>query len=293
VLIERAGDVIPKIIKVVESGKKQAKSFSVPKKCPECGGPVIKEKEGEVAYRCDNPSCRKQLERRLLHFASRSAMDIEGLGESVVQQLLEHKLAKDLADIYFLKKEDLLKLELFADKKTDNLIRSIENSKKQPLSRFIFGFGIMHVGEKVASVLARKYQTLEKLMNAKVAQLQETSEVGEAIAESVENTFHLESTKRLIEKFRKAGVNFREPVSKVRSNKLENKKFVFTGELASLSRQEAVELVRSLGGDVISSVSKNTDYVVAGNAPGSKYEKAKSLGVTILNENEFKELIHA
>ena len=293
VLVQRAGDVIPKILKVVEAAK-AGRSFSLPKACPSCGSPIIKDKdETEVAYRCENPSCQKQLERRLIHFASRGAMDIEGLGEVVVKQLLEKNMVKDLADIYTLKKEDLLQLELFAEKKAEKLLHAIESSKERPLSRFIFALGIVHIGEKVASVLAKNYKDLGALMKVGADELLQIHEIGEVIAVSVESTFHLESTRKLIEKFKKSGLKLKEPEAVLKSNKLEHKKFVFTGELTSLTRDEAGERVKSLGGEVVSSVSKNTDYVVAGESPGSKFDKAKSLGVTILNEKDFKELINA
>lgn len=291
VLIERAGDVIPKIVKVVESTKKST-VVHIPKKCPSCGGEIVKLKEEEVAYRCINPSCPKQLERKFIYFASRGAMDIEGLGEAVVLQLIDKNLVKDLADIYLLKKEDFLKLELVKDKKADNLIQAIEKSKTQPLSRFLLGLGILNVGEKVASVLARRYQTLDRLMKAKAQDLKEIYEIGETIAQSVESYFHNPEAVKLMEKFKKIGLNLKEPEAEAANGKLKGKKFVFTGELKDFSRTEAGDLVKNQGAEVVSSVSKNTDYVVAGDSPGSKFDKAKQLNITILNEQEFKELIH-
>ncbi|MCA9408995.1 MAG: NAD-dependent DNA ligase LigA [Candidatus Omnitrophica bacterium] len=293
VLVERAGDVIPKIIKVVDSrNKKNIKPFAIPKNCPECGAAVIKEKQEDVAYICPNPGCPKQLERRLLHFASRGAMDIEGLGESVVKQLLEKKYVKDLADIYYLSKEQLLELDLFADKKAEKLLEAIKESKAKSLARFLFGLGIANVGVKAASVIARELGSLDAIMCADKGQLEQIHEIGQVIAMEIEKTFQLNQTKTLIEKFKKAGLRFSQEKQIVVSDKFRNKTFVFTGELQRLSRAEAAKKVESLGATVTSSVSKKTDFVVAGGSPGSKYEKAVSLGVKILTEKQFQEMIN-
>ncbi len=292
VLLERAGDVIPKIIKVVEpSRERDSKSFTVPDKCPECSGEVAKTKDIDVAYRCINPSCPKQLERRLTHFASRGAMDIEGLGEAAVHQLLARNLIRDLADIYFLKKEGLLELELFAEKKADNLLSAIAASKTRPLSRFLFGLGILNIGEKAAFLLAQKFRTLNGVMGASVSDFQDIHEIGEVMAFSVDKFFRQISTQRLMEKFKKAGLALIEEETALRSDRFSGKKFVFTGELIHFSRKEASDLVTALGGNRVESVSKKTDFVVVGKDPGSKYTKAQSLGVRILNEQEFKDLI--
>ena len=292
VLLERAGDVIPKIVKVLEpSRERDSKNFIVPDKCPECGGEVAKTKDIDVAYRCINPSCPKQLERRLIHFASRSAMDIEGLGEAAVDQLLTRNLVRDLADIYFLKREDLLELELFAEKKADNLLSAMEASKTRPLSRFLFGLGILNIGEKAAFLLAQKFRTLNGVMNASVQDFQDIHEIGKVMAFSVEKFFRQKSTQRLMEKFKKAGLALIEEAAMLRSNRLSGKKFVFTGELIHFSRQEAADLVKALGANRVESVSKKTDFLVVGKDPGLKYTKAQSLGIRILNEQEFKELV--
>lgn len=291
VLLERAGDVIPKIIKVVESIQPtSAKSFPPPDKCPACGGEVAKTKEEDVAYRCINPSCPKQLERRLIHFASRLGMDIEGLGESVVDQLLKEKLVKDLADIYFLKKEDFLKLELFAHKKAENLIAAIASSKKRPLSRFLFALGVINIGEKAAEIIAQKFGALDRIMKASLSDFEGIHEIGEVMAGSLEHFFRQKSTKQLIEKFKKAGLTMVES-QRPSEGKLQGKKFVFTGELKSLTRLQAGDALKDLGGEVVESVSKKTDFLVIGENPGSKYIKAAGLGVKILNEREFKEMI--
>ena len=289
VLIERAGDVIPKVVKVIQSKGKSP--LAIPKVCPVCSGKVVKEKEEEVAYRCINPSCPAQLERGLLHFACREAMDIQGLGESVIEQLVTKKMVGDFADIYYLKKEDLLKLELFKDKKTQNLLEAVENSKKQPLSRLIYALGIRHVGEKAAYVLARKFTTLDKLIQAKKEDLDAIYEVGIVMAESIVDFFKQDAIRELIKKLKSANLNFKEEVVKIKKSPLTGKTVVFTGDLISFKRQEAERLVRERGGNAASSVSKQTDWVVAGSNPGSKYDKAKKLGIKIIDEKEFSRLL--
>lgn len=289
VLIERAGEVIPKVVKVVRSQGKRP--FAIPKTCPVCSGKVVKEKEEDVAYRCINPSCPAQLERGLLHFASRQAMDIVGMGEAVVDQLVDLKLVHNFADIYKLKEEDLLKLELFKDKKVKNLLLAIQKSKSQPLSRLIYALGIRHVGEKAAYVLARQFRTMNKLVAAKKEDFDVIYEVGPVMAQSIADYFSLPQTRRLIEELRKAGLNFKEEVAEVKPTPLTGKAVVFTGELKDYSRSQAEGLVRKYGGSPSSSVSKNTDFVVAGENSGSKYNKAKKFGVRVINEKEFSRLI--
>jgi DNA ligase (NAD+) len=294
VLLERAGDVIPKIVKVVVHSATHRQPFIVPGKCPECGGPIAKEKNEEVAYRCQNPTCPKQLERRLVHFTSRGAMDIEGMGEVVIRQLLEKEFVKDLADIYFLEKDQLLQLELFKEKKADNLLSAIESSKQQPFSKILYGVGIVHVGEKAAWLLARRFKSWEGLCQAKRQELATVHEIGEVIAGSVYQFVQQKTSQQLFAKFRKAGVNMTEPQATVaKSDHLQGKKFVFTGELAGMTRDEAAALVKNLGGEVTATVSKKTDFVVAGDRPGTKYNKAKSLRVAILTPHEFKEMVNA
>ena len=292
VIVERAGEVIPKIVKVVESVRKGRREiFKVPEKCPECGGRITKEKEEEVAYRCINPSCPAQLERGLVHFASRNAMDIEGLGESVVEQLVRKGLVKNFADIYSLRKEDFLKLELFADKRAQNLLDAIGESKERPLSRLLFALGIRHVGEKAAETLAEEFGSLHGLMEAKEEELQRIPEVGPALAGSVREFFQQKEVKRLIDRLKQVGLNMKQERVAKGPQILAGKTFVFTGELKGYSREEAEELVKNLGGKASSSVSSKTSYVVVGESPGSKYGKAKTLGVPILSEEEFEKLI--
>ncbi|MCK5579801.1 MAG: NAD-dependent DNA ligase LigA [Candidatus Omnitrophica bacterium] len=291
VLIERAGDVIPKIVKVVSAFTGKKRAFAVPGKCPGCGGKIVQDKEGQVACRCVNPSCFGQLERSLVHFAARGAMDIEGFGEAVVAQLLDKGYAKDLADIYFLTEEHLLNLELFKEKKAKNLLLAIEKSKQQPLSRFLFGLGIPNVGEKAAYTLAQRFGEIDNISCLKAEELEAIHEIGTIMSDAIVEFFSSTSTMELIEKFKKVGVNMREPVEK-KGRKFLGKKFVFTGEMSGLTRRQAGDLVRQSGGEVVSSVSRKTDFLVAGESPGSKYDKALQLGLVILTPKKFEEMVH-
>ncbi|MDD5687636.1 MAG: NAD-dependent DNA ligase LigA [Elusimicrobia bacterium] len=291
VLIERAGEVIPKIIKVIESKRTgNEKKIKIPKECPVCNQSIVKEKEEEVAWRCINPSCPAQIERGLTHFAKREAMDIEGFGDAIVEQLVSKKMISDFADIYYLKKDDFLKLDLFKDKKAQNIIEAIAKSKSRPLSRLLFALGIRNVGEKAAIILAERYLTIDKLVNATVEDLQKIHEVGPVVAESIVKFFNQPETQKLIERLKKAGVNIKEELKKG-PKILEGKTFVFTGELKNLSRTDAEAKVRELGGNDSSSVSQKTDFVVAGDNPGSKYKKAQKLGVKIISETDFLNMI--
>jgi len=215
-------------------------------------------------------------------------MDIEGLGKSAVNQLLEKGFVKDLADIYFLTEEKLLGLDLFKAKKAKNLIVAIETSKKQALSKFLFALGIANIGEKAAFVLAQKYESIDSIEKVKAEELEKIYEIGKVMAGSIEEFFKQPSAKKLLLKFKKAGLYMKEKVQKIKNNKFEGKRFVFTGELASLSRNKAALMVKELGGEVTSSVSKNTDFVVAGDNPGSKYKKAINLGIKVLSQAEFE-----
>ncbi|MDD5348143.1 MAG: NAD-dependent DNA ligase LigA [Candidatus Omnitrophica bacterium] len=289
VLIERAGDVIPKVVKVVEHRGKKA--LAPPKVCPVCGTDVVKEKEADVAYRCINPSCPAQLERGLLHFASRTAMDIEGMGQSAVEQLVRLRLVRTFADIYKLTAEDLAKLELFKEKKADNLLAAIRQSKSRPLSKLVYALGIRHVGEKAAYVLARHFKNLDALAKAKREDFDAIYEIGPVIAASVKAYFALPSTQTLIEEFKARGLTFTEPDAAAAPGKFSGKTVVFTGELSGFSRFRAEELVRNQAGTTSSSVSKKTDFVVAGLNPGSKFDKAKKLGIRIIDEKQFLKML--
>jgi len=293
VLIERAGEVIPKIIKVIAAKRKDAlKKIKVPKKCPECRQNLAKEKE-EVYWYCINPDCPAKIKQSLLHFASRNAMDIEGMGESVVEELVSRGLVKSLADIYTkIAKEDLLKLPLFAHKKADNLILAITASKKQQLSRLLYALGIRHIGEKAARILADRFKKIDIFFNIKEAGLEEINEIGPTMAQSVVKFFSSAKAKKLIEEFRKSGLNLSQQERTIKQSPINGKVFIFTGELKDFSRTEACERVIVLGAQCASSISKNIDYVVVGENPGSKYEKAKKLQLNILTEQDFKKLIN-
>jgi len=289
VIVQRAGDVIPKILKVlIEKRPKQTKVFSVPTECPACGGPIVREKEIDVAYRCTNSGCPAQLSRGLVHFASRDAMDIEGLGESAVEQLVQKELVKNIADIYFVERKDLLKLELFAEKKADNLLKALEKSKTRPLSRLLYGLGIRHVGEKAALTLAEKFVTLDALSQTSLEEFQAIHEIGPVLAQALVDYFKLETTPGILRKLKRAGLAMKEDVVQNKGPQLlAGKTVVFTGELQKFSRSEAERRVRALGGNATGSVSAKTDFVVIGKEPGSKYTKAQKLGVKILTEKEF------
>jgi DNA ligase (NAD+) len=292
VVLERAGDVIPKVVKVVESARTgQEKKFKLPERCPFCSGEIIKEKEEEVAYRCSNMSCPAQIEKKLLHFASRPAMDIEGMGEAVVRQLIGKGMVEDFADLYFLKESDLLTIELFKEKKARNLVKGIEMSKTRSLSRLLFAFGIRHVGEKAAQVLAERFHAMDRLARAESREISAIHEIGEVIAASVYDFFRQKETKRWIEKLRKARVNMVEPKRTGTSSKLAGQVFVLTGELEGFSRHQASERLKLLGASVSSSVSKKTSCVVVGAHPGSKYELAKKFKIPVLDEKAFGELL--
>ncbi len=289
VLIERAGEVIPKIVKVVEKGRRR-KTVSPPERCPACAGPVSRE-EGMVAYRCDNPSCPAQLRRTLEHFASRPAMDIVGLGEAAVDQLVSRGLVKDAADIYALKKEDLLELELFADKKADNLLAQIEASKSKPLDRVLNALGIRQVGEKTAEALAERFDA-DGLPAASVQDFQSVPDVGPVVAESLHAFFSSAAGGGLFARLRAAGVRMPRPERRAAAGApLAGKTFVFTGELSAFTREQAEEKVKALGAKTSGSVSAKTSFVVAGAAAGSKLRKAQTLGVTVLDEKGFQELL--
>jgi DNA ligase (NAD+) len=292
ILLERAGDVIPKVIKVIASKRNGTEEdFNIPLNCPSCGEPAARLKDNDVAYRCLNPACPAQREAGLMHFAGRAAMDIEGLGPAAIAQLLKLKKIHTFADIYSLTAADLLELEFFKDKKTRNLLTAIRESKTRPLSRLIFGLGILHVGEKAAHLIAERFGTLEALLQANTTQLTEIPDIGGVMADSLVTYFSQESVKHVIKRLIEAGVNTLEPKRQQLSSGLAGKSFVFTGEMASLTRQEAVDKLESLGGKNVSSVSAQTDYVVVGAEPGSKFAKAQKLGVKIIDEQQFLELL--
>ncbi|MDA8243789.1 MAG: NAD-dependent DNA ligase LigA [Elusimicrobia bacterium] len=290
VVIERAGEVIPKVVKALAEARTGGeKPVRQPKACPSCGGELFRDEE-EVALRCVNPSCPVQFKRSLLHFASRDAMNIEGFGVSSVEQLVDKGLVKGFPGIYRLRKEDLLGLELFKDRKAANLLSQIEKSREQPLSRLIYALGIRHIGEKNARVLAGHFRTMKAFMAAGLDELARVSDIGPVIAGAVTDFFKSQATRAMVEELGALGLRMDEPERAASGGKLEGKTFVFTGELKTLTRSEAQALVRELGGKETSGVSAKTSYVVVGTEPGSKYDKAKKLGVATLSEEEFLKL---
>jgi len=289
VLIERAGEVIPHVLKVVKQGRDR-RPFHMPKNCPECGSKIHRV-EGEVAYRCLNSACPAKRRESLLHYAGRHAMNIDGLGEKIVDQLVETNMVKDVADLYSLKLEGVAELERMAEKSAQNLLDEVEASKKYSLSRLIYALGILFVGERTGQLLAEHFSSLDELATASQEQLEEVPEVGPKVANSIVQFFSEPVNRQLIKKLEKAGVKPTAERREVKSNKFAGKSFVFTGGLANRSREEAGELVKQHGGKVAGSVSKKTDYVVVGTDPGSKYDKAKELGVSVLSEEQFERLI--
>ena len=289
VLVERAGEVIPHVLKVVKEGKER-RPFQMPEKCPECGSKIHKAADA-VAYRCVNAACPAKRRESLLHFAGRPAMNIDGLGEKIVDQLVETGLVRDVADLYSLKLEKVAALERVAEKSAQNLLDEIEASKKNSLARLVYALGINFVGERTGQLLAGHFSSLEEIANAKEEQLEEVAEVGPKVAAAIAEFFSEPANLRLIVKLRKAGVHPTVEKRQVKSAKFVGKSFVFTGGLANRSREDAAEIVQQHGGKVSGSVSKKTNYVVVGSDPGSKHEKAKALGVAILTEREFEKLL--
>jgi DNA ligase (NAD+) len=314
--VERGGDVIPKITRVVEEKKSDVsrRAITFPSHCPRCKTELVRE-EGEVDWRCINASCPARLEEELLHFASRGVMNIEGLGEVMVAQLLGHTIAEhaaeevvqegddataeaptrkalvhSLADIYHLKKEDLLKLERIGEKTADSLLEQIERSKQAGLNRVLLGLGIRHVGERTAQALADEFGSMNALMEASVEDLTRINDVGPKVAEAIREFFDNKRNLDLVERLRKAGLTFTAE-KRVRGSKLEGLTFVLTGTLPNLTRDVAKERIELAGGKVTGSVSKKTHYVVAGEEAGSKLDKATSLGVPVLDEAGLLELL--
>ncbi|MEI7639919.1 MAG: NAD-dependent DNA ligase LigA [bacterium] len=291
VLVEKAGEIIPEVVKVLEEERTgKEKKFKMPTECPVCKGLVVR-KSGEAISRCENLKCSAQLEGRLLHFSSRDAMNIEGLGKALVKQIVELKMIKDYADLYTLTIFDVANLDRMGNKSADNLLKEIAISKDRDLQNLVYALGIRNVGSRTAELLCENYATLDEIINAKKEEISKIHEIGPVAAEYITEFFKNKQTKEVIEKLAVAGVNTKRKQQTQIKNILKGASFVFTGEMENYSRPEAKNIVKTLGGKVSESVSKVTDYVVVGSAPGSKYEKAKKLGLKILNENEFLALI--
>jgi DNA ligase (NAD+) len=292
VIIQRAGEVIPEVVKVIESKRTGTEiPFSMPQVCPDCGSQVVR-LEGEAAHRCIGMACPAQIRERIRHFASRAAMDIEGLGEKLVAQLVESALIQDPADVFYLTADRLMKLDRMAEKSAANLMAAIERSKTPPLEKLIYALGIRHVGERTARILAKEFKSLERLAAAIGENLLNMRDIGPEVAASITGFFREPVNLNVIKKLQQAGVKPPEPEEAIRfKSGISGKSFVFTGTLRQMTRNEARERVASLGGICSESITKKTDYVVAGEAAGSKLRKAEAGGIIILDERGFLHLI--
>src|SRR5579872_160083 len=289
VLIERSGDVIPKVVRVVEQGVDRH-PFEMPKQCPECGGDIVRE-EGEAASRCINTNCPARLKESVLHFASRGVMDIDGMGYALVDQLVSGAMVKSVADIYTLTCEQIAGLERMGKKSADKVCANIEASKSKPLARVLNGLGIPFVGERTAQILGDTFGSLDAIASADEEALQEAEEVGPKVAHSIRTFFQEQHNQELVRRLREAGLQFEQAIKpKKKAGVLAGKVFVLTGTLPNLKREDAKEMIEAAGGKVTGSVSKKTDYVVAGDEPGSKIDKARELGVAVIGEAELQEM---
>ena len=287
VIVRKAGDIIPEILSVTKHTGDSI--YKMPEICPECGSPVFRE-EGEAAIRCTNPDCPAQLLRNLIHFCSRDAMDIEGLGDAVLEALVNNGLIKSAADIYSLNAPDIASLERMGNKSALNLINAIEKSKENDLSKLVFALGIRHIGEKAAKLLSEKFGSLDNIAGASREDILTIDGFGEIMADSVIEYFSLEQSKQLISDLKEKGLNTAS-LKEYKDNRFEGLTFVLTGTLPTYSRNEASEIIESFKGKTSSSVSKKTDYVLAGEDAGSKLTKAQQLGITIISEEQFNEMI--
>lgn len=289
VLLERSGDVIPKVVRVLQQGADR-RPFHMPKHCPVCGGEVVRE-PGEAASRCINTNCPARLRESILHFASRGVMDIDGMGDALVDQLVSAKLVTGVADIYRLQASQLLELERMGKKSAEKILHNIDASRKKPLARVLNGLGIPFVGERTAQILADYFGSLDTIAEADMETLQQAEEVGPKVAHSIHEFFHEERNRALIQELREQGLQFTQEIRRKKVGPLEGKTFVLTGTLPSLSREDAKQKIEAAGGKVTGSVSKKTDYVVAGQDAGSKLEKARTLGVPVLDEQQLVEML--
>lgn len=292
VVIQKAGDVIPEIVEVKKDKRTgKERNFEMPRICPVCGAPAIRE-EGEAAIRCTGIECPAKLFRNLVHFVSREAMNIDGLGENIIGQLLDKKLIQNIADIYILKFDDIASLKKNGKKFAQNLVDSIEESKQNDLYRLITALGIRHVGTKASKILAKKYKNIDNLSKAKLEDLSNIDDIGPVMANSIVEFFNQSQTKDLINRLREAGVNTLAFEEEESDNRFEGKTFVLTGSLEQFTRGEASDIIEKYGGKTSSTVSKKTDYVLAGEEAGSKLRKAQELGIDIITEEQFKQMIN-
>jgi DNA ligase (NAD+) len=290
VLVERSGDVIPKVVRVVRQGRDR-RPFKMPKHCPVCGGDIVRE-EGEAASRCINTNCPARLKESVSHFAARGVMDIDGMGDVLVDQLVTRGMVKSVADVYNLTLDQLLELDRMGEKSAEKVLRNIDASRKQPLPRVLNGLGIPFVGERTAQILAETFGSLDAIAEADEQQLQEAEEVGPKVSESIRQFFHERRNRELVERLRKAGLTFEHAIKKKKTaGPLAGKVFVLTGTLPNITREDAKARIEAAGGKVTGSVSKKTDYVVAGADPGSKLDKANSLAVPVIGEPELLVLL--
>ncbi len=289
VVVERGGDVIPKVVKVDESKPRGTREFHMPERCPECGGHVVRA-EGEADHRCVNANCPAKLRESIRHFASRGVMNIEGMGDALVNQLVEQGLVKNVADIYDLTEAQLLGLERMGKKSAQNILREIEQSKQLPLERVIYGLGIRFVGERTAQFLAEHFGSMDSFIQASEEELQEVNEIGPRVSAAVREFFDEPKNVALVERLRAAGLTFTGK-KKERATTLAGMTFVLTGTLQRRTREEAKKLIEDAGGRVSGSVSKKTNFVVAGAEAGSKLDKARELGVKVIDEDELERLV--
>ena len=292
VIIQKAGDIIPEVVEVIKEARTGSEiEFNMPERCLECGALVVRE-EGEAAYRCTGANCPAQRMRNIIHFASRNAMDIDGLGPSIIEQMLSKGLIENVADLYYLEADSIADLDKLGKKSAENLINSLDNSKANPLYRLIFGLGIRHIGEKAAKILAKHFKSLDALISATSEEISKLNDIGLIMAESVCEYFSEPQNLHLIERLRAAGINMSDnPSEEETDERFSGKTFVLTGTLSKFTRNEASDIIEKFGGKTSSSVSKKTDYVLAGEEAGSKLTKAQALGVKIITEDEFMEMI--
>ncbi len=291
VVIQKAGDIIPEVVEVVASERDgQEIEFQMPEKCPECGALVVRE-EGEAAHRCTGINCPAQRLRNIIHFVSRDAMDIDGLGPSIVEQMIERNMISNASDLYNLSLNSISEMDKMGEKSAQNLLNSLEKSKSNPLYRLIYGLGIRHIGEKAAKILAKRYKSIDALISASIEELTRIDDIGNVMAQSITEFFSQEQNIELIDKLRQSGINMIDEEEEPTDLRFDGKTFVLTGTLSEYSRKEASDIIEGFGGKTSSSVSKNTDYVLAGEEAGSKLDKAYKLGITVITEEEFKNMI--